>query len=81
MTMIKRWWLPPEQRQDEIKKKRQPYKWGLKAFLSSFEIGETRVIKDGFTWDGIRTTASRLKREYGCQFLCSEKRQTITRTA
>ena len=75
------WWLPPEQRQE--KKKRKPYKLGLKAFLASFEIGETRVIKDEFTWDGIRTTASRLKREYGCQFFCSlsSGKKTITRIA
>lgn len=73
------WWLPPEQRQE--KKKRSPYKLGAKAFLASFEVGETKEIKDEYSWNGIRATASRLKREYGCQFLCSEKRHTITRLA
>ena len=63
------WWLPPEQRQE--KKKRKPYKWGVKAFLSSFEVGEERIIRDEYSWDGIRSSASKLKRDYGCQFFCS----------
>ena len=75
------WWLPPEQRQ--VKKKRKPYKLGAKAFLASFEVGETREIKDEYSWDGIRATASKLKREYGCQFFCSlsSGKKTITRIA
>ena len=62
------WWLPPEQRQE---KKRKPYRWGVKAFLSSFEVGEERVVKDEYSWDGIRTTATRLRKDFGCQFHCS----------
>ena len=63
------WWLPPEQRQE--KKKRRPYRWGVKAFLSSFEVGEERIVKEEYSWDGIRTLASQMKRDYGCQFYCS----------
>ena len=63
------WWLPPEQRQE--KKKRKPYKRGAKAFLASFEIGEIRVVTDEYSWSGIRSSAARLKRDFGCQFHCS----------
>ena len=73
-----RWWLPPEQR--EVKKKRKPYKRGAKAFLSSFEIGEERVIKDEYSWNGIRSVASRMKSDYGCHFVFREKKY-ITRIA
>ena len=71
------WWLSPEQRQE--KKKRKPYKRGAKAYLSSFEIGEKRVIKDEYSWNGIRSVASRMKSDYGCHFVFRNKE--ITRIA
>ena len=72
------WWLSPEQRQE--KKKRKPYKRGAKAYLSSFEIGEERVVKDEYSWNGIRSVASRMKSDYGCHFVFRNK-NTITRIA
>ena len=75
------WWLPPEQRQE--KKKRKPYKRGAKAFLASFEIGEIRVVKDEYSWDGMRSSASRMKKDFGCQFHFSlaTGKKVITRIA
>ena len=66
-----RWWLPPEQRQE--KKKRNPYRWGVKAYLSSFVIGEERTIGDELLWSSIKSVASRMKIDYGCQFQCSAR--------
>ena len=66
-----RWWLPPEQRQE--KKKRNPYRWGVKNYLSSFVIGEERTISEEFCWNSIKSMASRMRLDYGCQFKCSFK--------
>ena len=69
--MVK-WWLPQEER-GEGKKKRNPYRWGVKSYLSSFVIGEERTICDEFSWNSIKSMASRMRLDYGCQFQCSFK--------
>ena len=69
--MVK-WWLPQEERGEE-KKKRNPYRWGVKSYLSSFVIGEERIVNEEFSWRSIRAIASAMKREYGCQFQCRFK--------
>ena len=69
--MVK-WWLPQEERGEE-KKKRNPYRWGVKAYLSSFVIGEERTICEEFSWNSIKSMASRMRLDYGCQFRCSAR--------
>lgn len=64
VKMIK-WWLPPEQRNE---KKRREYKWGAKAYLSSFEIGEVRRYRFEYRWDSLKSLASKMKALYGCQY-------------
>ena len=57
------WWKPKEE-----KKKRKPYKWGVKAYLTSFEVGEERVFDGAFLYNSLRSTASRLHRYFGVQY-------------
>lgn len=57
------WWKPKEE-----KKKRKPYKWGVKAYLTSFEVGEEREFDGAFLYNSLRSTASRLHRDYGVQY-------------
>lgn len=58
------WWKP----QKEETKKRKPYKWGVKAYLTSFEVGEEREFDGAFLYNSLRSTASRLHRDYGVQY-------------
>jgi hypothetical protein len=58
------WWKP----QKEETKKRRPYAWGVKAYLTSFEVGEERVLDGRFLYNSLRVTASRLHRYYGVQY-------------
>lgn len=51
--------------QTRIKK---PYKWGAKAFLSSFEVGECREYHEDFEWKSLISIASRMKKDFGCIF-------------
>ena len=53
------------------KKQRRPYKWGAKAFLASFEVGEHRIVGDEFRWRSLTALSSRMRIEYGCQFCFS----------
>lgn len=57
------WWKPKEE-----KKKRKPYQWGVKAYLTSFEVGEERVFDGRFQYNTLRSIASRLHRDYGVQY-------------
>lgn len=50
-------------------KKRRPYQWGAKKFLTDFEIGETKLYTERFPWDNLRSTASLLKAQYDVLFL------------
>jgi hypothetical protein len=58
------------------KKARSPYKWGAKAYLASFEIGEHRIFNDEFRWRSLMSIASKLRREYGCLFCFSAAQGT-----
>ena len=58
------WWKP----QKEETKKRKPYAWGVKAYLTSFEVGEEREFDGAFLYNSLRSTASRLHRDYGVQY-------------
>ena len=57
------WWKPKEE-----KKKRKPYQWGVKAYLTSFEVGEERVFDGRFQYNTLRSIASSLHRDYGVQY-------------
>ena len=50
-------------------KKRRPYQLGAKQFLSEFDKGERRQYNDRFPWTSLKSVASRMKSEYGVQFL------------
>ena len=81
MSEKKYWWMTLEERQkksreergkpiygDETYKEKETYARGLKDYLANFEIGEIREYKDKFDWHSLRTTASRMSRDYGCLF-------------
>lgn len=51
------------------KKQRRPYKWGAKAFLTSMEVGETRILDDRFTREGLRGAAVALWKLYDCRYV------------
>ena len=61
--------------------KRNPYRMGIKHYLSTFVVGETRTLDKPFPWGSVKSTASAMKREFGCKFKLSFKKQTITRLA
>ena len=61
------WWIPPEKRTPQ-KKKRKPYHKGVKEYLASFQVGESRVQDEELRYGSLRATASRLFRDYGCKF-------------
>lgn len=84
--MRKYWWLTIEEKQAKLRNqlgadekhelKRRPYKWGAKAYLSSFDVGETRTFNNEFRWDSLRPIASKMKSMYGCEFsFCTPKRE------
>lgn len=91
----KYWWMTPEARarkyrelQGEVieytpkeKKKRNPYRRGAKAYLASFDVGETRQFQPEFNWDSLRSIASIMKRHFGCRYVFSTTGSTrhITR--
>lgn len=63
------WWLPPEQRN-----KRRPYCKGVKAFLTSMEVGESKEIYEPLRYDSIKAIANRLRKDFGCEFVIEDKR-------
>lgn len=40
----------------------------IKAWFSSFEVGETKHILHQFNWVSVRTIASKMKQAYGCRY-------------
>jgi hypothetical protein len=40
----------------------------VKAYLTSFEVGEEREFDGTFLYNSLRSTASRLHRDYGVQY-------------
>ena len=50
------------------KSKRQPYKWGAKNYLSSFEVGETRVYEEICSWRNLSSIACKMRRDFGCRY-------------
>ena len=56
-------------------KHRRPYKWGAKEYLSSMDVGETRILDERFTGNGLRCAASRMKELYGCVFVFRTKQK------
>lgn len=65
----------------DLSLKRKPYKWGLKNYLSSFEIGEVRTYDRSYPWTSFKSVATMMKRDFGCVFSFSWKHKTITRVA
>ena len=58
------WWKPENQ-----KRKRRPYKLGVKRFLVSMEVGERKPLnEDELRYGSLRSVASRLYADYGCKF-------------
>lgn len=49
--------------------KRRPYLWGAKGYLAGFTKGECRTYCGEFSWDSLRSIASKMKAEFGSQFL------------
>jgi hypothetical protein len=76
------WWMTPEARERKYrelqgekfeepikqKKKRNQYRRGAKAYLASFDVGEIRQFQYDFSWDGLRSIASKMKRDFGCRY-------------
>ena len=91
--MMKRWWwLTLEERQRKYRlvtgkeykepKKRNPYRRGAKAYLASFDVGETKVFHNDLNWDILRSIACHMKKDFGCEFTFNKSGVTryITRT-
>jgi hypothetical protein len=58
------WWIPEDQR-----RKRRPYKMGVKRFLTSINVGEQKPInEEKLRYGSLRSVASRLYVDYGCKF-------------
>ena len=57
--------------------KRKPYRRGVKRYLASFEVGETRTCDESLVYASVKQIASRMKRDYGCVYTFDGK--TITR--
>ena len=81
--MVKRfWWETLEERRRKMREKnpcpvekvvkpqtkRQPYKWGAKDYLSSFEVGETRIYDEIFPWRNLSSIACKMRRDFGCRY-------------
>lgn len=91
----KYWWMTPEARarkyrelQGEViedppkaKKKRNPYRRGAKAYLASFNVGETRQFQHDYNWESLRSIATMIKADFGCRYVFSTTGSTrhITR--
>jgi hypothetical protein len=58
------WWKPEDQR-----RKRRPYKMGVKRFLTSIDVGEQKPLnEEELRYGSLRSAASRLFADYGCKF-------------
>ena len=62
------WWLPEEQRS------KRTYVKGVKAFLTSMEVGESKEIYEPLRYDSIKAIANRLRKDFGCEFVIEDKR-------
>ena len=49
-------------------RKRSPYAWGSKAYLTSMEVGEVRVNDGRFNWRCLATIACSLTKLYGSKY-------------
>lgn len=82
--MRRHWWETLEERQKEHRekreqpiteyhnteaRKRQPYTWGAKAYLASFNVGECREYKESFIWESLKSIATKLKKDFDCQYI------------
>ena len=54
---------------------RTPQRRGVKEFLVSMEIGETRRDDGSLNWASVRRIACMLKRDYGCDFVFRTKQK------
>lgn len=52
----------------------------VKAFLTSFEVGETRKISQEYSWKSIKTQATRLGQDYGSIYSCKKLGQMLAVT-
>ena len=82
----KYWWMTPEARERKYRelrgevieelppreiKKRNPYRRGAKAYLASFDVGETRQFQYDYKWESLRSIATMMKRHFGCRYVFS----------
>ena len=75
--MKRHWYETLSERQREMREKnynpkvikRSPYVRGVKEYLASFAKGECRVYCGDFSWYSLRSTAQRMKSEFGSLFL------------
>lgn len=44
------------------------YRRGVKDFLASFVVGETKPCDTTLLYESVKQTASRMKRDYGCVY-------------
>lgn len=60
---------------------RAKYRRGVKNYLSSFNVGETKEYTEEFRWNSLRSVSCKLKNDFGCQFLFNTKfgKRFITR--
>jgi hypothetical protein len=79
------WWLPPEKRTPPPKKRKpyklsgEPYQKGIKEYLASFKVGESRTTRE-LKYGSLRTTAYRLSSFFGCKFRFRKNNDTLTIT-
>lgn len=66
------WWLPEEQRS------KRTYVKGVKEFLTSMEIGESKEILPPLQPESVKGMATKLRRDFGCRFTI-ERRRIVTR--
>lgn len=61
----------PKQGKSKESTKRKPYQFGVKEYLASFIVGESRVHEGPLVWDSLRSVASKMKSQFGVQFAFS----------
>ena len=49
-------------------RKRCPYTWGSKAYLTSMEVGEIRVNDGRFNWRHLAVIACAITKTYGSKY-------------
>ena len=55
--------------------KRSPQRRGVKDYLVSMEVGETRRDDGSLNWTSVRQIACMLKNDYGCEYVFRTKQK------